>query len=199
MSWLYSSFTENRVAQIVSCNTAFEIWSSLERTYATTNHSRIIELRTELQNIKKDGLSADEYILKLRSVVDKLASIGEPVSHNDQNIYLLRGIWPQYNSFADIINARSGQPDIDEIHSLLLACDLRLQRQNSVEQLNLPQPFPNNLNPQANLSNFQPFKKHQAQKPYQNFSQNQFSRPQSQYSRTLSLSLALTIQINQIF
>ena len=44
MSWLDSSLTESKVAQIVSCNTAFEIWSSLERTYASTSRSRIIEL-----------------------------------------------------------------------------------------------------------------------------------------------------------
>lgn len=159
MSWLYSSLTESKVAQIVSCNTAFEIWGSLERTYASTSRSRIIELRTELQNIRKDGLSADEYIFKLKSIVDKLASIGEPVTHNDQIIYLLHGLGPEYNSFADTINARTDQPNIEEIHSLLLSCDMRHQRQNSVGQLNFPQPNLGNLNAQAHVANYQAYKK----------------------------------------
>ncbi|GMN67855.1 hypothetical protein TIFTF001_036919 [Ficus carica] len=179
------------IRSIVSYNTAFEIWSSLERTYASTRRFRIIELRTELQNIRKDGLSADEYIFKLNSIIDKLASIGEPITHNDQIIYLLHGLGLEYNSFADTINARTDQPNIEEIHCLLLSSDMRHQRQNSVDQLNFPQPNLVNLNAQAHVANYQAYKKSQPQRTYSNFPQNSFSKPvnhssQNSFSRPVN-------------
>ena len=104
MSWLYSSLTEAMASQIVGYSTAFEIWNALERRFAANNRSRIIELRTELQMLKKDGLTTDEYVSKKQSLVDRLVSIGEPVSHDDHLIYLLQGLGPEYNSLVDSIS-----------------------------------------------------------------------------------------------
>ena len=93
-----------------------------------------MELCTEIQSIKKDGLI---YVLKLKNIANKLASIGEPVSDRDQLIYLFQGLGAEYNPFETSFNARFDQPIIEEVHSLLLSFNLILQRQNIVEQLNV--------------------------------------------------------------
>ena len=121
----------NRITELT---TTLKIWNTLERTYVVASHSRVLELCTEIQSIKKDGLI---YVLKLKNIANKLASIGEPVSDRDQLIYLFQGLGAEYNPFETSFNARFDQPIIEEVHSLLLSFNLILQRQNIVEQLNV--------------------------------------------------------------
>ena len=99
MSWIYASLTENIMTQIVCYSTAHEIWVALEQPYASFSMARITELRTALQNLKKDGLSAMRYIQKFKSICNNLAAIGEPVSRNDHLIYLFGGLGYEYNAF----------------------------------------------------------------------------------------------------
>ena len=86
----------------------------------------VLELRTEIQSIKKDGLIPDEYVVKVKNVVDKLGSIGKPVLDKDQLIYLFQGLGAEYNPFVTSFNDISNQPTIEEVHSLLLSFDLIL-------------------------------------------------------------------------
>ena len=88
MSWIYSFHTEPMMAQIVSHTSVFAIWEALECKYATSSTTKLIELKTQLQNIKKWGMTVNEYIFKIRKLKDKLASIGEPATAKDQLVYL---------------------------------------------------------------------------------------------------------------
>ena len=45
-----------------------------------------------LQNLKKDDLSTMEYIQKLKGLCNNLAAIAEPITRNDQLIYLFGGL-----------------------------------------------------------------------------------------------------------
>ena len=121
----------NRITELT---TTLKIWNTLERTYVVASHSRVLELCTEIQSIKKDGLI---YVLKLKNIANKLASIGEPVSDRDQLIYLFQGLGAEYNPFETSFNARFDQPIIEKVRSLLLSFNVILQRQNVVEQLNV--------------------------------------------------------------
>ena len=94
--------------------------------------AQVTELRTKLQTLKKDGLSTSEYIQRLKSICNSLAAIGEPVSEKDHLIYLFNGLDREYNSFVTSIQNRSDQPTIEQIRSLLLSYDFRLEQQNSV-------------------------------------------------------------------
>ena len=135
------------ISRIVGLDTASEIWSTLDWIYVATSKSRLLELRTEIQSLKKDGLTVDEYVLKLKTLVDKLSSIGEPVSNRDQLINLFQGLGAEYNSFVTSINSRVDLPTVEEVHSLLLSYDLRLQTQNT--------PVSDHLNlVQANMTTF---------------------------------------------
>ena len=151
----------NKIAKLTITST---IWNTLERTYVATSHSHVLELRTEIQSIKKDALIIDKYVFKLKSIADKLVSIGEPVLNRDQLISIFQGLGCKYNPFVTSLNAIFDQPTIKEIHSFLLSFGLKLQRQNVVEQMNV------NMD-QANLvafNNKKPFKTNQQN--FQNFS-----------------------------
>ena len=126
MSWFYSLVTKGMLNKIIGLTTTLKIWNTLERTYVVASHSRVLELCTEIQSIKKDGLVVDEYVLKLKNIANKLASIGEPVSDWDQLIYLFQGLGVEYNPFETSFNARFDQPIIEKVRSLLLSFNVIL-------------------------------------------------------------------------
>ena len=100
---------------------------------------------TKLQTLRKDGLLVGEYIQKLKSICNSLATIGELVFEKDHLIYLFSGLDREYNPSVTSIQNRSNQPTIEQIHSQLLSYDFRLLQQNSVS-LNFAQVHMAHLN-----------------------------------------------------
>ena len=88
MSYFYTSLSDNVVPQIVGYNFAHEIWSALNKMYASFSMARLSEIKTQLQNLKKEGMTAMDYIQKLKSLCNTLTSTGEPVSCKDHLFYM---------------------------------------------------------------------------------------------------------------
>ncbi|KAL6322818.1 hypothetical protein AAG906_020818 [Vitis piasezkii] len=80
-----------------------------------------------------------EYLLKIKSIVDNLVAIGENITKQDRILYLLAGLGAEYNSF--IISVTSGHEplSLEEIHSMLLTHENRLEQQHITEETNLLQ------------------------------------------------------------
>ena len=77
-------------------------------------------------------MSGTDYIQKLKGLCSNLATIGEPVSRNDHLIYMFNGLDYEYNPFVTAINARPDMPSIEEVHSLFLSYEFRLEQQHVV-------------------------------------------------------------------
>ena len=122
-----------------------EIRNALNQIYFASSMARIIELRTKLQMLRKDGLSTGEYIQKLKSICNSLVAIGEPISEKDHLIYLFSGLDHKYNPFVTSIQNRFDQPTIEQIHNLLLSYDFCLEQKNFVP-LNFSQVYMAHLN-----------------------------------------------------
>ena len=114
----------------------------------------VTELHTKLQTLREDGLSAGEYIQKLKSICNSLATIGEPISKKNHLIYLFNGLDGEYNPFVTSIQNQPDQPTIEQIHSLLFSYDFRLEQQNSVP-LNSTQAHMTHLNKKPYRSTLQ--------------------------------------------
>lgn len=140
MTILYASLIEEKMGEIVSFTTAYYMWHSLRRSYESSSYS----LKVQLQKIRKDSLTITQYLVKFKDIFDKLSAISEPISHKDHISYILDGLGVEYNAFVTSIQNRGDIPTLEDVRTLLLSYDYRLERQNSVDQLN---------NIQANLAN----------------------------------------------
>ncbi|RVW78467.1 hypothetical protein CK203_050482 [Vitis vinifera] len=69
-----------------------EIWNTLNQIYSTSSMALVTELHTKLQTLRKDELSTNEYIQKLKSICNSLAAIGKPVYEKEHLIYLFNGL-----------------------------------------------------------------------------------------------------------
>nr|DAD33031.1 TPA_asm: hypothetical protein HUJ06_011882 [Nelumbo nucifera] len=80
LSWILASLTEHTLAQVVGCITSHQVWSLIETLYAPKSKARIMQLRFELNELKKRFLSMGAYLLKIKNIVDALSAAGEPLS-----------------------------------------------------------------------------------------------------------------------
>ncbi|XP_022155181.1 uncharacterized protein LOC111022315 [Momordica charantia] len=150
MCWIYSSLSEEKMGEVVSLETTHDIWSSLTRVYDSKTTARIMGLKTELQNLRKDGSSVSQYLAKIKEIADKFAAVGEPLSYRDHLAHVLDGLGSEYNAFVTSIHNRADSPSLEDVRSLLLAYEARLDKQNTVDQLNIAQANLVNLSLQHN-------------------------------------------------
>ncbi|KAJ9683081.1 hypothetical protein PVL29_018886 [Vitis rotundifolia] len=112
-------------------------WFALERIFSASSRVRVMQLRLEFQTTRKGSLTMMEYILKLKSLADNLAAIGEPVTDRDQILQLLGGLGADYNSIVASLTAREDEMSLHSVHSILLTHEQRLSFQNSVAKDNI--------------------------------------------------------------
>uniref|UniRef100_A0A803QHI8 Reverse transcriptase Ty1/copia-type domain-containing protein n=1 Tax=Cannabis sativa TaxID=3483 RepID=A0A803QHI8_CANSA len=128
VSWLLSSMTESPLTRIVGCNTAQQIWTTLETHFTLQVSSKILEFRMKLQNLKKGTLSLNDYLLKVKQNVDLLASVGETLSDRDHVAAIFKGLPSEYDTFIISTNTRVEEYTVGEIEALLLASESRIEK-----------------------------------------------------------------------
>uniref|UniRef100_A0A803Q9W1 Integrase catalytic domain-containing protein n=1 Tax=Cannabis sativa TaxID=3483 RepID=A0A803Q9W1_CANSA len=173
VSWLLSSMTESLLTRMVGCNSAQQIWSTLEKHFTLQVSSKILEFRTKLQNLRKGTLSLNDYLLKVKQTVDLLASVGEVLSDRDHVAAIFKGLPSEYDTFVISTNTRTEQYTVGEIEALLLASESRIEK--SGKEIDLS----------ANLVSNDPDSLMEANLAWRRFRQ-QFGRGNSQYSNTPS-------------
>uniref|UniRef100_A0A803P919 Reverse transcriptase Ty1/copia-type domain-containing protein n=1 Tax=Cannabis sativa TaxID=3483 RepID=A0A803P919_CANSA len=92
VSWLLSSMTVSLLTRMVGCHTARQIWANLEKHFTLKVSSKILEFRTQLQNLKKGTLSLNDYLLKVKQHVDLLASVGEVLRDRAHIAAIFKGL-----------------------------------------------------------------------------------------------------------
>ncbi|KAL5580162.1 hypothetical protein UlMin_012604 [Ulmus minor] len=123
------------MAQIVGHTTSKSAWNALEKIFSSSSRARLMQLQLQLQTTKKNSMSMIEFIMKTKSLSDSLAAIGEPVSDPDQIMNLLAGLGSDYNVVVTSISTKDTQLSLDNVHSLLLTYENRLEQQNSVDEI----------------------------------------------------------------
>ncbi|KAL6314915.1 hypothetical protein AAG906_029134 [Vitis piasezkii] len=135
------------VGRIVEYKIACEIWGALNRVYQSPSIATVIGLNSQLQKIKKEGITISEYLARIKKVFDKYSAMGEPLSYKDKLMHTLNGLTEKYDGFVTSIYNRSDKPYLEEVHSLLYTYEYRLEQRNTAQQLQLPQSFRPNSQP----------------------------------------------------
>uniref|UniRef100_A0A803QST8 Retrotransposon Copia-like N-terminal domain-containing protein n=1 Tax=Cannabis sativa TaxID=3483 RepID=A0A803QST8_CANSA len=130
-SWLLSSMTEPVLTRVISCETSARLWSVLSTYFASQTEAKIDQFTTELQNLKKCAHTLNEYLLKVRFLIDKLNSVGHKTSPKEHIAAIFRGLpSPDYDTFVISVNSRAEPLDVTALEALLLAQEHRIERKN---------------------------------------------------------------------
>lgn len=85
-----------------------------------------MQLRYEMNVLRKENMIIEEYCLKVKALADKLACAGSPINENDLLIEILNGLGPEYLDLALIITVN--KMSYDDAYALLLTYETRLEQ-----------------------------------------------------------------------
>lgn len=68
------------------------------------------------------------YLLKIKNIVDRLASVGHIVSSSDHIEAIFNGLSEEYDTFIISVNSRTEDYTVEEIEALLLAQEGRIEK-----------------------------------------------------------------------
>ena len=93
MFLISQNVSNSMIGHIQELNSSKEAWNALDKLYTTNTRGRKIQLKNELNNMKKgQGMSINDYVLKIKEVADALGSIGASVDDDDLVSTVLNGL-----------------------------------------------------------------------------------------------------------
>jgi hypothetical protein len=127
LSYLLSSMSRDILVQITALPTAAAIWKHLETSYASQSRARVINTRMALATTQKGSSSAAEYVIKMKTLADEMASDGKKLDDEELISYILAGLDYEYNSLVSSIAARVEPVTLGDMYSQLLAFETCLE------------------------------------------------------------------------
>ncbi|MCO5578265.1 hypothetical protein L7F22_032104 [Adiantum nelumboides] len=97
-----------------------DVWDNLIAFNATNTRARKIQLKNELNIIRKGDLSVKDYTLKIKALCESLSSIGVVLDDDDKVEACLRGLGNAYKQFKTSIRTQENIPHSLELSSLLV-------------------------------------------------------------------------------
>ncbi|MCO5596436.1 hypothetical protein L7F22_050499 [Adiantum nelumboides] len=117
MYWLSVSVQDTMIQDATSPKQA---WDSLVSVDTINTKARKIQLKNELNTVKKENLSINEYTLKIKRIVESLASIGVQVEDDDKVEVCLHGLTFAYKQFKTSIQTRENIPCFADLVTMLI-------------------------------------------------------------------------------
>jgi hypothetical protein len=102
LSALLSSLSMDVLHLVVDCQTSSCVWRALEKTLASPLNSRIMQLHGSFQDLRQGDASVTTYMQHAKSFFDELATTGRPLSLEDFNLYIFRGL---HGEFKDLVTS----------------------------------------------------------------------------------------------
>ena len=120
----------------------------MEKIFRVQSKARVLQLIYELNTLKKEALSVEDYCIKMKAIADKLASAGSPITKKDLMLTILNGLGPGYHDIVAFITG--SRMEFDDAYALLLTHETRLeQEQDDKSVFNANYAYTNAFYPKA--------------------------------------------------
>ncbi|GFY87536.1 hypothetical protein Acr_05g0011750 [Actinidia rufa] len=120
MSHLISSLSEDVLSLIVGLSSSHAIWTTLEAALASPSNTLILQLLVTLQQLHQEDKSISVYLHKAKLISEELVAAGCPLSTTDFNIYIFKGLQPEFKELVTTVAAQTDPISFSELNSLLL-------------------------------------------------------------------------------
>jgi len=105
---------------VVGCQSSFSSWHTLKRALASTSNSRIMQLHGSLQDLRQGDESVTQFMQKAKALFDELVAAGRPVSLEDFNLYVFRGLRGEFKVLVTSLITKAEPLSYADLHSHLL-------------------------------------------------------------------------------
>ncbi|XP_074361424.1 uncharacterized protein LOC141701687 [Apium graveolens] len=134
LGWLLSSLSEAVLAQVVGLTTTRDAWIALDRQFASKSRARIMQLRRELQTMRKGSKSMQQFFSHAKQLADSLAASGYPIVTSDLQQIILVGLDSSYDPIVTALTTTAADASMDDFFAHLLAFEMRIDAQTALLQ-----------------------------------------------------------------
>jgi hypothetical protein len=120
---------EDIACQLIGCKTAAAVWSAVHAMFGAQSRANVRHVRRQLQSLRKEDLSAAEYMHKMKALADIMAA-GAPISDDELVDYIITGLGKSFNSIAGALTIGNRSVPYSEFYSHVLSFEA-LQAQQS--------------------------------------------------------------------
>lgn len=121
LSMLISSLSEETMHLAVRHSTSRSVWDVIETAFGSSTCARSLSLLSQLQSLRQGDMSIAEYLGRAKVVVEELALAGQPVSLDEQNLYVFRGLRPEFKAMVSSLATKGAPVTLDQLSDYLTA------------------------------------------------------------------------------
>nr|ABB46598.2 retrotransposon protein, putative, Ty1-copia subclass, expressed [Oryza sativa Japonica Group] len=125
LGYLFSSLSKEILTQVVTMDTAAQAWRAITEMVSSQSRSRALNTRLALSTTRKDDLSVSNYISKMKTLADEMASAGKPLVDEELMGYVLVGLGDDYEPVVSSLVGKHEPVSIFEVYSQLLSFESR--------------------------------------------------------------------------
>lgn len=103
------------------------MWRNLKLKFAASNQQNIVQLKTNLQNIKKGSDNIETYLDRTKAARDALETVGVFLDDEDIVVTVLRGLPSEFAAIKTVIHAQFVNSTLPELKSLLQAAEINIE------------------------------------------------------------------------
>ena len=97
---LLSSMEEDIACQMIGRNTAAAVWEAVHTMFGAQNRANIRHIRRQIQSLRKNDMTAGEYMNKVKVLADTMAAAGSPLKDDEVIDYMITGLGSDFNPLA---------------------------------------------------------------------------------------------------
>ncbi|KAM1941073.1 hypothetical protein ACFX13_028698 [Malus domestica] len=127
MTLITATLSTAAISCVIGCCSSQEMWSNLRERFSNMTRTSIVQMKIDLQNIKKGSESIDLYLQRIKDCRDQLAAVGVHISDEDIVIVALKGLPPEFNTIKAVIRGRENLVSLKELRSQLKAEEATLE------------------------------------------------------------------------
>ncbi|XP_019179275.1 PREDICTED: uncharacterized protein LOC109174496 [Ipomoea nil] len=121
MSLLISSLSDEVMHLAVGRSTSKEVWESITSALGSSTRARCLSLLGQFHFLRQGNSTATEYLGRAQLLVENLALAGRPISLDEQNLFVFRGLRPEFRAMAPSLTAAGVPVTIPQISDYLQA------------------------------------------------------------------------------
>ncbi|XP_019191716.1 PREDICTED: uncharacterized protein LOC109186244 [Ipomoea nil] len=121
LSTIISSLSDKVMHLAVGRETSREVWDSLASTLASTTRARCLSLLGQFQTLRQGPGSPADYLGRCKMIAEALSLAGRPLSDEEQILYVLRGLRPEFRTMVNSLTATGASVTLTQLSDFLQA------------------------------------------------------------------------------
>ncbi|XP_071676958.1 uncharacterized protein [Lolium perenne] len=118
---LLSSMDEDIAFQMIGRTTATAVWEAVHAMFGAQNRANIRHIRQQIQSMRKNDMTAHEYMNKVKVLTHTMVAAGSPLKDDEVIDYMITGLGSDFNPLAASMIRDNRADSLADVYSHVLS------------------------------------------------------------------------------